>query len=361
MTDTEQVSELKRRLLARDKTIAALMSRVQAATDGGPSSFSVLEQNIKLEELVAQKTGQLAAQRAELESALRELRQAQAQLLHAQKLEAIGQLAAGIAHEINTPAQYVSDNTAFLDKAFARIVQVLEVYQRVADQLRTTDDGAAVLGELDALVASAKLPFLVKQAPRAIQQSVEGLERISSIVKAMKEFSHPSAGKKEPVDLAQSIATTLTVARNEWKYVADVRTEFEPNLPVVPALRDELNQVILNLVVNAAHAIAEANGSSTDKGVITVGARLLEPDTVQIWVADTGCGIKPAHRTRIFEPFFTTKPVGKGTGQGLAIAYSVVVEKHHGKIFFESTEGEGTTFYVHLPVEPAATETGAFP
>ncbi len=202
-------------------------------------------------------------------------------------------------------------------------------------------------------MAKIKLPYLVKQLPRALEQSMEGLERIATIVQAMKEFSHPSGAEKKPVNLREAIETTIAVARNEWKYVAEVELDMDPELPLVPALRNEFNQVILNLIVNAAHAIGDVTaGGSLGKGKIGIVGRL-RGDQVEIRVADTGAGIPEHARAKVFEPFFTTKAVGKGTGQGLAIAYSVVVDKHQGSIAFESEVGQGTTFVICLPVVDA--------
>jgi signal transduction histidine kinase len=168
----------------------------------------------------------------------------------------------------------------------------------------------------------------------------------------MKEFSHPGSTEKTPADLNRALETTLTICRNEWKYVAEVVTDFEPDPPLVPCLTAELNQVFLNLVVNAAQAIAEKVGDRRDaKGTITVRTRR-QGDWFEIQIADTGPGIPEHVRPRIFEPFFTTKPVGKGTGQGLALARSIVVDKHGGTISFDTQLGQGTTFTIRLPLQP---------
>jgi two-component system, NtrC family, sensor kinase len=281
----------------------------------------------------------------------------EAELEHARKLEAVGQLAAGIAHEINTPTQFVSDNTAFLTKAFGRLTSVVKQHQALVAELETGVPPAERRKELTAQLRSAKIDYLLGEIPRALAEAHDGLGRISTIVRAMKEFSHPSAGDKLLVDLRDVINTTATVSRNEWKYVAELVTEFDPTLPAVPCLRDEIGQVILNLIVNAAHAIAEANRASpTNKGQIKISLAQVG-GCAEIRVSDTGTGIPEAIRERVFEPFFTTKPVGKGTGQGLSIAYSVVVDKHRGTIRLESEVGKGTTFIVCLPLdstEPAS-------
>lgn len=288
---------------------------------------------------------------AKLEKALVELKTAQSRLLQAQKLEAIGQLAAGIAHEINTPTQYVTDNVEFLARAFDRMGELATACRALVEATRggKTPSEEVVLAAEGAFTR-ARVDYLMKEAPRAIQQSLDGLHRVANIVAAMKDFSHPSGGEKAPVDLVEAINSTVTVATNEWKYVAEVETTFDPDLPMVRCLRDEVNQVVLNLIVNAAHAIDQATiGGSKGKGTISIEARL-EGHWAEIRVRDTGCGIPEHARSRVFDPFFTTKPVGKGTGQGLAIAYSVIVEKHGGEITFETEENVGTTFIVRLPV-----------
>ena len=213
---------------------------------------------------------------------------------------------------------------------------------------------AELLQAADAAVAKGKVAYLLKQLPRALEQSQEGLGRIATIVQAMKEFSHPSGAEKRPVNLREAIETTIAVARNEWKYVADVELDMAPELPLVPVLRNEFNQVILNLIVNAAHAIADVTANGAEgKGKITISGRL-DGDRVEIRVADTGGGIPEGARAKVFEPFFTTNAVGNGTGQGLAIAYSVVVDKHQGSIAFETELGRGTTFIIGLPLVDSA-------
>ena len=275
------------------------------------------------------------------------------QLAQAQKLESIGQLAAGVAHEINTPIQYVGDNTRFLEESFRNLDRVLTSY----DSLTRAAEGAGILPdevhEVKVAAEEADLAYLHDEIPRAIRQSGEGVERVATIVKAMKEFSHPGSGEMKAIDLNHAIESTLTVSRNEWKYVADAVTEFDPHLPVVRCLPGEFNQVILNLVVNAAHAIADVKMRGTTKGRITVSTHR-DGDWAEIRVRDTGTGIPEAVRSRIFTPFFTTKEVGRGTGQGLAIAHAVIVKKHGGTLEFETEEGKGTAFIIRLPIAGAA-------
>ena len=279
-----------------------------------------------------------------------DLRQAQQRLIQAQKLEGIGQLAAGIAHEINTPTQYITDNVSFLQRAFVKLRAVLDAQKAVADAARDGRDPSAQLEILDAVLRSSKLDYLLEQAPRALAQSLEGLSQVSSIVGAMKEFSHPTGAEKQLANLHDVIQSAVTVAKNEWKYVAEVAFDLDPTLPLVPVLRNQLSQVFLNLIVNAAHAIAEGQAEGgANPGKISIRTRQVA-GAAEISVTDTGAGIPSAIRSRVFEPFFTTKGVGKGTGQGLAICYSVIVDKHRGSITFESEPGRGTTFVISLPL-----------
>jgi PAS domain S-box-containing protein len=280
-----------------------------------------------------------------------EQRTLEAQLAQSQKLESIGHLAAGVAHEINTPIQYIGDNARFVRDAFQDLQGLLQVHSRLVAAAQEGPLPAAVLDEAEAAWQRADIDYLLAEVPRALEQSLEGLGSVARIVQAMKEFSHPGSEEKAPTDLNRAVENTLTVARNEYKYVAELVTDLDPNLPPVPCLPGELNQVFLNLIVNAAHALQDRSGvSGTDKGVITVRTRYLGTQ-VEISITDTGCGIPEAIRPKIFDPFFTTKPVGKGTGQGLAIAHAVVVQKHGGTITFETGVGTGTTFFIRLPLD----------
>jgi signal transduction histidine kinase len=272
------------------------------------------------------------------------------ELAQAHKLEAIGQLAAGIAHEINTPAQYLGDNTRFLRDAFADIDRLLGGLDAMLEAAAQGSATADLIADLKTSVRDADVQYLRQEVPRAIQQSLDGIERVANIVRAMKEFSHPGSGHKQPVDLNRAIESTLTVSRNEWKYVADLVTDFDPDLPPVPCLAGDVNQVVLNLVVNAAQAIAGVVGEGPHaRGTITVRTRR-QGDWAEVRIEDTGTGIPEAIRHKVFDHFFTTKEVGKGTGQGLSIAQAIVVQKHGGTIRFESAVGKGTTFIVRLPL-----------
>ncbi len=278
------------------------------------------------------------------------------QLRQAQKMEAIGRLAAGIAHEINTPTQYVGDNTRFLKNSFLGVMKAIEAHRAVLNAAKTGPVDGELLKRAEEAEAESDLAYLLEQIPCAIDETLDGVERVSKIVRAMKEFSHPGSSEKSPTNINKAIEATVTVARNEWRYVADLSLDLDPQLPLVPCLASELNQAILNLVVNAAHAIGEvAKKQPGGKGAIAVQTRR-DGDHVEVRISDTGGGIPAPVQSRIFEPFFTTKPVGQGTGQGLAFVYSSVVKKHGGQISFETESGKGTTFVLRLPLTARTAE-----
>jgi len=273
----------------------------------------------------------------------------EAQLRQAQKLESVGQLAAGIAHEINTPTQYIGDNVRFLKDAFQDLKNLLATYEHLLAAAKDNTITPQKVQEVTAAVEHADADYLFAEIPKAIEQATEGVTRVSTIVGAMKEFSHPDTKEKIPLDLNHAIQSTITVARSEWKYVAELETDLDPTLPAILCQPGEFNQVILNLIVNAAHAIADiAKKEGAKMGKIKVQTRNCQ-EWAEIRVQDSGSGIPEKVRSRIFDPFFTTKEIGKGTGQGLAIARSVVVDKHNGTIRFETEEGKGTTFIIRLP------------
>jgi PAS domain S-box-containing protein len=278
------------------------------------------------------------------------LRQSEEHLRRAQKLESIGQLAAGIAHEINTPMQYIGDNTRFLLDSFVELNQVIGKDRALLQACRDSGVHSELVDEAQATLESADVDYLLLEIPKSLQQSLEGVEHVTKIVQSLKDFAHPGL-KKKAADLNKAIESTLTVARNEWKYVADVVTNFDPTLPQVPCVLSELNQVVLNLIINASHAIAEVvDNTSQGKGTIIISTRH-DRQCAEIRVSDTGAGIPEKIRERIFDPFFTTKEVGRGTGQGLAISHEVIVKKHKGTIEFESEVGRGTTFIIRLPLQ----------
>ena len=271
-------------------------------------------------------------------------------LSQAQELEVIGQLAAGIAHEINTPIQYVGDNTRFLQDAFGDISRLLSTIDIMLQEAKGETLEQTTTTDMRNAVFDADIEYLSEEIPVAIRQSLEGVDHVAGIVRAMKELSHLGGEELTPVDLNHVIENTLTISRNEWKYVADLVTDFDPDLPLVPCLPGDINQVILNLVVNAAQAIAEATADHTrGKGIITVRTRR-EGNYVSVRVEDTGTGISEHIRDRIFEPFFTTKGVGKGTGQGLSIVRSVVEKRLGGTIGFETEVNQRTAFIIRIPI-----------
>lgn len=264
----------------------------------------------------------------------------------AQKLEAIGQLAAGIAHEINTPIQFVGDNTRFVKEAWSSLDPVIAL----CDGPSNADVPADRLSRVHSMLRECDSQYLRAEVPRALDQSLEGIGRVAKIVQAMKEFSHPGSDEKQLADINKAIQTTLTVSRNEWKYVAHVETFLQNDLQLVPCHIGELNQVFLNLLINSAHAIAEVVGDgSKNKGKITVRTTQ-DAECTTISIQDTGAGIQPEIQSKIFDPFFTTKGVGRGTGQGLSLAHTSIVKKHGGKIWFESEVGKGTIFFIQLPM-----------
>jgi signal transduction histidine kinase len=275
------------------------------------------------------------------------------ELLHGQKLQAIGGLAAGVAHEINTPIQFVGDNVRFLHDAFANLAKLLEQYELVYQEIR---DGVQkpALEAVDQARQRADVEFLRKEIPMALDQTLDGIGRVATIVKALKVFSHVDSGSQNTAaDLNSALESTIIVARNELKYVADVETAFGDLPPVVCHLGD-LNQVFLNLLLNAAHSIGDAVEGTDKRGRIRVETHIdpnPDGDWAEVSISDTGTGIPEEIRARIFEPFFSTKPVGKGTGQGLALAHAVVVEKHGGTLTFDTAIGRGTTFRIRIPVD----------
>ncbi|TVR99647.1 MAG: PAS domain S-box protein [Rhodospirillales bacterium] len=286
------------------------------------------------------------------------------ELQQTHKMESIGQLAGGIAHEINTPIQYIGDNLSFIVQGTIDLLEVLAAQQRMLADAEHHGVLSESMAAARAAAVKADLDFLVDELPSAARQSLEGVEHVARIVRAMKEFSYPSTREKVLVDLNHTLENTLTVSRNEWKYVAEVERVLDPELPHVLCLPGDLSQVFLNLIVNAAHAIDAKNRKPADaatgaaKGRITLTTRK-DGDCVEVRVQDTGTGVPEAIRRRIFDPFFTTKEVGKGTGQGLTIARDIVVTKHGGTLTFETSPGEGTTFIVRLPIRQSGAERQA--
>lgn len=272
------------------------------------------------------------------------------QLFQAQKMEALGTLSAGVAHEINTPIQFIGDNSRFLQDAFVDIKKAFDKLCELRSAMINGGDFNELAMESMTVDDEADMEYIMEEAPKAIEQILEGVDRVSTIVKAMKAFAHHDHDEMENADLNKALKDTLIISRNEYKYIADTEMELDPDLPPVPCYLNELNQVFLNIIVNASHAIASANSSMPEKRGRIMVKTIAENDEAVIKITDTGTGIPEAVRHRIFEPFFTTKEVGKGTGQGLSISHSVVTKRHKGTLDFESEHGRGTTFIIRLPL-----------
>lgn len=354
--DKAVIAKLQAKLQAQQKTIEALMDAAEKRSSTATSSMELLSQNLTLERVVQHKTEILQRQGEELKTALQDLQLTQSRLLHAQKMESVGQLAAGIAHEINSPSQFIGSNIEFLLEAFTDVKLFIDSLQQLLRNNDRKPDLQATWRETAELLEQLDWDYLQNEIPTAIRQSKEGIKRVTSIVQAMKEFSHPGIKDKALHDLNRIIETTITVARNEWKYYAEIKTKLAPDLPHVKCLANEIGQVFLNLLVNAAQSISSKYPDGTQKGLITFSTGAF-PEYVEIRIEDTGVGIPKNIQDRIFDPFFTTKSVGKGTGQGLAISHDVIVKKHNGTISFRSEVGQGTTFTIRLPLETSEETT----
>lgn len=275
---------------------------------------------------------------------LRERKALEVELRHAQKLESVGQLAAGMAHEINTPIQFVGDSLTFLEEAFEDISGLVESYDTLRKGVADSGSAETLAGAADRTRTEIDYEFLAEEVPDALKRAIGGVDRVAKIVRAMKEFAHPGSDEVAPADLNHAIETTLTVAANEFKYVADLTTDFG-DLPSVPCHIDDLNQVVLNLIVNAAHSLEDCDR----RGAIHISTHV-EDSFAVVKVRDNGAGIPESIQDRIFDPFFTTKAVGKGTGQGLALAHAIVVERHGGTLTFDTQKDVGTTFTIRIPL-----------
>ena len=307
-----------------------------------------------LESMVDARTAELRTINQQLEEEMLHRSQVEVELRLAQKFEAIGQLAAGIAHEINTPMQYINSNLLFVRTALEDYNQVLAKYQQLRDAYRSSCQDGTLLDEVAAAEREAGLDYLAENIPSALEDSLDGIERVASIVKAMRGLSYPSRIEKSPVDLNEALRSALVIARSEYRFVAKIHLD-AGDLPEVHCDVVGVTQVFLNLVVNAAHAIADSKKfTSENLGEIFFETRVEAPNVVSVTVRDTGCGIPDGDRDRVFDPFFTTKEMGRGTGQGLAIARAVVVEKHSGRIELWSEQGVGTSFKVLLPIDGSA-------
>ena len=275
-------------------------------------------------------------------------------LNEARKLEAIGTLASGVAHEINTPIQYIGDNVQFMTNALDEIHQAYLRYKKLADRARSDDVYQELLAEIDSYNRSVDLNFLIDEIPRAAVQSLEGVEQVRQIIRAMRDVSHPGAEEFVPLDLNHAVENAITICRNKLKHAAEITKKLDQVLPEVPCLGGPIQQVLLNILINAAHAIED---SGREDGRISV-ATSQTTNHVCIKISDNGIGIPLQIRERIFDPFFTTKPVGKGTGQGLSLAYDVVVQRHNGDIYLLDQPDMATSFVIELPkVRPEERDT----
>jgi PAS domain S-box-containing protein len=269
------------------------------------------------------------------------------QLAIAQKMESIGQLAAGIAHEINTPVQYIGDNTHFIKDVMEQFLDFYTAFEKLKILAEEEGVGEKTFELLKNMEKLIEIDFVKEEVPLAIDQTLEGVERVSTIVRAMKMFSHPGSDEQTIIDINTSVKNTVTVARNEWKYVADIVMDLDETNPKILGQPVDFNQVLLNLLVNAAHAIEDVNKGTDKKGTITITTST-EKDNAVVKIKDTGSGIPANIANKIFDPFFTTKEVGKGTGQGLSICHTVIRDKYGGQIYFDTVEKEGTTFIIKL-------------
>jgi signal transduction histidine kinase len=270
------------------------------------------------------------------------------ELAQGQKLESVGRIAAGVAHEINTSVQFISDSVRFVRHALRDVPHALADYRTLAASALSGKEVTADAKKATDTDEAADVDYFLKNAPDALDRALEGISRVGSIVRSMTEFAHPDSRTKADVDINRSIRTTLNMARNEYKTVAELETDFG-DIPTVHCHAGDINQVVLNLLLNAAHAISDAVEGTSAKGRIGVRTRVIG-GYVEISITDTGGGIPEDVRGRIFEPFVTTKEVGRGTGQGLALSRGIVVDKLKGSLHFETETGKGTTFFIRLPM-----------
>ena len=314
----------------------------EAYTDADDARVSV-ERSLEL------MSNELLERNEQLQADLLQIKRLGLELRQADKLRAVGQLASGVAHEINTPIQFVSDSLSFLQDASNDLVGVVAVGRRLCTALEQGHDALPALADLNALLREVEFDYLLREIPLALERSLDGITRVSQIILALKDFGRPDQRERAFSDLNRGLENTLVMVRSQIRDIADVELDLG-ELPAIPCYAGDINQVFLNLLVNAAHAIEERVQDSGGRGLIRVRSWLDEP-SVCIEISDNGRGIPEADQPRIFEPFFTTKPVGKGSGQGLATARSIVTDKHGGSISFASLVGSGTRFRIELPLE----------
>ena len=346
------IFDLQRRVVAGVEVCRNVTARVSLEQEVKDRNIQLGQLNEQLRHQASHLAESLRQQEQAKEDLQREMvrrQQAEVQLRHVQKLEAVGQLAAGIAHEINTPAQFIGDNTRFLRDAFDGILQLLRQYHVLRNSAKSGCPAIALTEELERSEEAIDIAFLMEEIPNAIGQSLEGIEQVACIVRSMKEFAHTGSQDAMDADLNKAIETTVTISRSEWKQVADVILDLAPNLPKVRCSPSEINQVLLNIIINAAYAVAQVVAVEPGrKGIIEIRTSCCQ-SAVEIRLRDTGPGIRDEDRKRIFEPFFTTKPVGQGSGLGLSICHAIVVDRYHGTIGVESQVGRGTTIVIRLP------------
>ena len=342
-------AELQAEIVRLNKIVTALMNHAEREAGTRQGNFGLFQNAVMLENQVRRRTAELEAalrenerinrdltrEREEQRALIRQLEEAHNQLLQSEKLASIGQLAAGVAHEVNNPIGFVNSNLCTLKKYVADLLELNAAYERLEPELSAIDGE-----QIKALKARIDLPFVREDMPALIAESIDGTSRVRRIVQDLRDFSRAGDSEWHTVDVHAGLESTLNVVWNEIKYKAEVERDYG-DLPEIDCLPSQLNQVFLNLLVNAAQAIEQ-------RGTITLRTRR-DGDHVAISVCDTGSGIPPELMDRIFDPFFTTKPVGKGTGLGLSVTYGIV-EKHGGRIEVDSVPGQGSTFTIRLPV-----------
>ncbi|UWF48220.1 ATP-binding protein [Pseudomonas sp. N3-W] len=299
-----------------------------------------------LGQMVERRTRQFKEASVELQREVDERKQLESQLVQSEKLASLGQLAAGVAHEINNPIGFISSNLGTLDGYFKQLQEMLDAYREAEEAIASGE----VIERLGQLRDRVELDFLREDIPLLIKESKDGIGRVGQIVKDLKDFSRVDSSEHwQWANLQQGIESTLNIVASELKYKADVVKQYQ-ELPEIECLASQINQVIMNLIVNASQAIGP------ERGIITLRTGV-EGENVWIEVQDTGSGIEPHSLQKIFDPFFTTKPVGQGTGLGLSLSYGIV-KKHRGEISVRSEVGVGSTFRVELPVRQTAPTAG---
>jgi PAS domain S-box-containing protein len=342
-------------IVAEDGVFQGSFAMLTDITDKKLAEKELLRLNEELEQRIQRRTSELQQSHTVLRDAYRDLQTAHTRLLQQEKMAAIGQLAAGIAHEINTPTQFVSDNISFLRESFEKLLQALVLCRSLISTSADHQLIATIRQTFDRTLAEADLDFIREEAYQALTECEDGMNRITRTVSAMKDFAQTS-GSLQPVELAPLIDSTVEITRTQWHSVARVETEFDPELPIVNGIRSELGAVLLNLIVNAAHAIGDGRGVEPGQGLIRIVTRR-NGNWAEIAVSDSGCGIPGELHQKIFEPFFTTREVGKGSGQGLAIAYNIIAGNHHGELLVDSGPEKGSTFTIRLPLAAPNTES----